>query len=269
MTQMRDSSVFETVKTWAMSRQDVAVGVTGSHSKGNPDRYSDFDLLVLSRVDPEPLRVEFRSDVVSKIGRCLAEFGAKHLGFNSMDVYYIIKDDHVIKIDVSFHSIASGLEVPEETKVLLDPNGLLSLCRKPAQLKVAEDELFEKLLGWAWFTHSRIERGEYFAAARSIDFSRETALLPLLLKRLGLPEEGHRRIESRLPKPEFNRLLATYPAGLTCGELRRAMDRFYELVADEAKALLHEEKVPGFLERLNEAMRLATLDRARNDLASY
>jgi hypothetical protein len=58
---------------------------------------------------------------------------------------------------------------------------------------------------------------------RALDFSREHALLPIILHRYSLPQDGHRRIEFRLKKLELARLCKTHPTKLGRRELMIAL----------------------------------------------
>lgn len=219
---------------WAEADGRLGLAIHGSAIKGGLDEFSDLDFTVHrgSQVSAQEVGKCFET-LVGSLGVPLARFFADHLGNSSTQILYFAVDEWVVKLDVAFVESGSHYRLPTESQVLLDPERLLAGMPRRAEEKVESQLLFEKLCGWMWFTYSRIERGELFAAARSIDFSRENALLPIILARLGLPQEGHRRIESRLPPEVLTALHGTYPTQLRRGDLYQALKQLFELVRDE------------------------------------
>jgi len=219
---------------WAQEDGRLGLAIHGSATKGGLDEFSDLDFTVVSGPQLGAREVAESFDrLVVTLGLPLARFFADHLGNSSTQILYFAAEDWVVKLDVAFVEAGSNYRLPVESQILLDPEQLLSAMPRRAEDKVDGQILLEKLCGWLWFTYSRIERGELFAAARSIDFSRENALLPLVLARLGLPQEGHRRIESRLPSTVLSALRATHPAQLVRTDLYAALKQLFELVRAE------------------------------------
>lgn len=219
---------------WAEADGRLGLAIHGSAIKGGLDEFSDLDFTVIrgSQVSAQEVAESFEA-LVESVGVPLTRFFADHLGSASTQILYFEVDEWVVKLDVAFVEPGSSYRLPPESQVLLDPERLLAAMPKRVEERVESRLLFEKLCGWMWFTYSRIERGELFAAARSIDFSRENALLPIMLARLELPQEGHRRIESRLPPDVLGALQGTYPMQLRRGDLYRALKQLFELVRDE------------------------------------
>lgn len=195
-----------------------AVAVTGSVARGSVDRYSDLDLVVV--VAPGEDHAVVAGDVegaLAGLGEPLAGFRATHLGRPGLVVAYVELDGRVVKVDVDVRPATATVDAPEA--VTVHGESRTTTTEGPDL-----DDLLVRAAGWTWFTHAKIMRGEYLTAARAIDFTREHALLPMLLHLLGLPQDGHRHVEARLPADELRRLYASHPARLERAELERAFD---------------------------------------------
>lgn len=207
--------VFDACYDWVVADGRVGLAVHGSLVKGGLDRYSDLDMTLAAAPDlPIAELVDAFDALIAGRGEVLAGFRADHLGFVNTRIAYIAIDEWVVKVDAQLLDSGSSPTLPSEALVLLDPVGALVGAKSEVAATPDIEILFGKLCGWFWFTYSRLARGELFAAARSIDFSREHALLPIVLHRLGLPQDGHRRIEERLPAELLAGLGRTHPRTL-------------------------------------------------------
>lgn len=211
--------------------------------KGGIDKFSDIDLSIVveSEKSLQDVKKQF-SEFVSDQGDILAHFSADHLQFHSTQIIYLGIDNWVVKLDVTIASNKDQLTLPPEAKAIVDRDGVLTNIRRNSTFTIDAFAFFEKLCGWLWYTYSRLERGEILAAARSIDFSREAALLPLILARLRLPQDGHRRLEQRLPIPLLALIQGTYPKALEREAILSALAQLHKLTLLELELSAVERK---------------------------
>src|SRR5438270_7948646 len=228
---------------WAEGEKDASLAVHGSIVMGGVDKFSDLDLSIASTSASALSAVtDSFGRFVSLQGDVLAHFKADHLRAEHTQIIYLDIDNWVVKFDVTIFAGGSEISLPPEALVIIDKGGVLTQAQRHSRPIPEVSILFEKLCGWLWFTFSRLERGEVFAAARSIDFSREEALLPIILARLGLPQDGHRRLEQRLPKLLLDMLLGTHPESLEPGAIFLALAQLYKVTLLELEQSCVEQR---------------------------
>ena len=172
--------------------------------------------------------------VLQSQGEVLASFQATHLRLPELLATYLVLDAWVVKVDVNV--VAPRAYAPPDPGELVVVHGPLQHFRlesRPARTEPLDlEDIGNRVRGWTWYTYSKIGRGELFEAARSIDFTREHAVLPPLLESKKLPRQGHRRIEQRLPASVLERLRESYPRELERDELLRALRALTAFFAD-------------------------------------
>lgn len=237
--------VYDACVEWASARR-FSVAVHGSLTKGGVDRYSDIDLTLAtpSSVAPAEAMEDF-DRMIAGLGTVMAHFRADHLGANQTLIAYLGIDEWVVKLDVKIVGGGALVDLPPEASIVADAEGAMALARYVEPTQPDLGPLFDKLTGWFWFTYSRLARGEYFAAARSIDFTREHALLPILLSQRGLPQDGHRRIEERLTPDLLDALRRTHPVAIEPDAIFEALRALHALTVEALEAsTLREEREP-------------------------
>ncbi len=148
-----------------------------SGAAGTADYWSDVDLELTE------IKGQAAADVaLQKIGAILdAErdvlswFPASHIGLNYLVVSIWRVGNGVAKADISI----GVMELPDQAL------SEFSLSRS---------------VGWIYYAHGRIERGEVLEAASAIDLIRDSLVLPVILREEECPAEGYRRAENRLDK---------------------------------------------------------------------
>ena len=245
--------LFDACYDWAVADGRIGLAVHGSLVKGGLDRYSDLDMTLAAAPDlPIGELADAFDALIAGRGKVLAGFRADHLGFVNTRIAYVAVDDWVVKVDAQLLDSGTPPTLPREALVLLDPVRALAGATSDAVATPDIEALFGKLCGWSWFTYSRLERGELFAAARSIDFSREHALLPIVLHRLGLPQDGHRRIEERLPAELLANLRGTHPRTLEKDVLFDALAALHAMTEAELRLATFDRRLAtqGMLESM-------------------
>jgi hypothetical protein len=227
-------NVLQRCLEWAEADGRLGLVVHGSLIKGGMDEFSDLDFTILSgqQMCMAEMLDSFER-LIETLGHPIVRFRADHVGRSDTQIIYLAIDNWVAKLDVRIVYANTPVNLPKEACALLDPEQLTAELREYETDILDTESLFEKLCGWLWFTYSRLERGEFFAAARSIDFSREHALLPIILSRLALPQDGHRRIEIRLPDLLLQAIERTYPKSLDRYSVFLALAELHDLTISE------------------------------------
>ncbi len=227
----------------ARERDDFSLGIFGSVASGECDEYSDLDLVCVRDPPGEArLTAEQFGAITGRIGDVLVQFDASHLGRSNMYVAYITHQGRMVKVDASMIVAGDVLALPTLPIKLHDPENRFGRVTFTVDVSVDARVLLEKMCGWLWYSFARIARGEYFAGARAIDYARENALLPVILHRLGFPQGGHRRIESRLPEALVTALRETHPDALEKDKLLACLEALYVLTRQELQ--LQENAFP-------------------------
>jgi len=224
--------VFEHCLNFFLRLPNCSIGVKGSLASGEVDFLSDIDFVIFSESMHLPQISSLLVKQISSIGKILSWFDAVHINKPNLFIFYLKVNDKIIKLDIEI------LVNTEIVSASLGKNFLILNDERRAfedQLKSKEDIpsfdlLYQKFSVWLWNIFCRIERGEYFQAARSIDFSREHALLPVIRKNLGLTiMDGHRRIEILFPPSIIDDLELTYPKQLAYIELIKSLFKLIEI----------------------------------------
>ena len=209
------------------------LGLKGSLKTGEVDVYSDIDFALAV---PDASRLaearDWVREVVCSAGRPLATFPATHLGMENLLIFFLETGGAVVKVDVGVLTREELLTGPDAL-ILHDPGGLLSVPRDAGPSGPPRDfsDLHQKFSGWVWYTYTKIGRGELLEAVDSLSTMRSWALLPCLQLAEGLPVEGYRRLEQRLPAGSLASLRRTFPASLERAELLRCLEEMIALFA--------------------------------------
>ena len=227
----------------SLEHLNVSFAVQGSYAVFESDSYSDLDffVVVIDHAALESIQTQFINHLKT-VGTTLAFFRASHLTKPNLCVFYIKIAEHLIKLDCEFVCLTDpAVCKPAKLLVLHDPVSVFKLL--PAQPKTDFNDIYNKFCVWMWFTYSKLSRGEFFRAARSIDYSREYSLLPVMRKRRNLPmNDGHCRVEFLFPPDDVERLKQTYPNALEKVEIYRALMALIDLFKCEWEMLELDNK---------------------------
>lgn len=194
------------------------LAVKGSLAAGNIDRFSDVDAVLITWEGPDEAARWLRSSLERK-GRVLALFPATHLGLDRLWIHFLEREGELVKVDVElvdgedWAGKPDGLLLadPERRSIDADTSaGGVPTSHHPVTL----NGIRHRFTGWTWYTYSKIARGELLEAYDSLGVMRSQALVATLLRLHGLPLEGYRRLESRLPASDYRAVLGTVPAAV-------------------------------------------------------
>lgn len=237
--------VFDRIIGRMSARNDVSLGISGSLATGLFDTWSDIDIEIIAHDDRavDEVLAWVNARTVNVAPR-LARFSADHVGLENILVTFFLEDGVVVKVDLYTLPVSEYLEL-NQTVLIRDPGGVVRAAAEahgPASDKPPNyRDLDQKLCGWLWYTHMKIERGEYLEAANSIEIMRCRALVPMLRGLAGLVQEGCRRLEFLLRGEWLARLSQTVPPGADAAALRAALlelGRFYVSLRPEISEVL-------------------------------
>lgn len=179
--------------------------LSGSLAFGERDRWSDVDLYIVADEQFDAV-FEERQHAAAGAGQPIAEFTV--LGSRGQSSDHIVLYSDLVKIDLMYYR-ARDVEPHRKwanALVLKDVKGCLSdVQERSRSLRVAplpDDELLrldQQFWVWAWYTFGKIMRGEYWEALTALHEIRSAAIVPLLLALAEQHDEGHRRLEAKLP----------------------------------------------------------------------
>lgn len=245
--------------------QGASVILTGSLANGTWDQYSDVDLEVVcdSAEDQAVLRDEVDT-LIRDSGVLLASFPATHIGMPNLLIYFVAIGNRLVKVDVNLTVNVAGEDRNGKGGLrLVESGGRGSQGRavrttQPSVCANIQDQFFtdahQKFVGWAWYTYTKIMRGELWEADDSLQVMRTRALLPALLLVRDLPKEGYRRAESRLTKDDLRRL------GHTRAD---RIDRECLMASLHSMIAMFESIAPAMRARLTDEFRGANLARMK------
>jgi hypothetical protein len=197
---------------------ELDIAIKGSLVSGEVDALSDIDLCINISNEDELLAVQLAFvEHMQEFAEVYTWFRAEHINMPNLLVFFLKVDDELVKVDAEIVCLQKQSQViPQKFLVLRDKSKVFETQPKEKQDEFDLSLMYRKFCAWQWFIYCKIARGELFHAARSIDFSRENALLVLIRVRLNLPAlDGHRRIEQLLPQVELEQLNTTYPTCLS------------------------------------------------------
>lgn len=200
-----------------LARPGVGLAVKGSTASGTVDAWSDLDLEVALPAGAGSADHAWARQVASSVGRIVCWFPADHIGLADLLIFFIDLDGAVVKLDLNLAGTGGGMVIRTAS------GGPPAPGSRPDTGRWTNEGLCRRFCGWSWYTWTKLARGEVVEAVDALACMRGRALLPLLQRLRGLPEEGCRRLEVRLARPDLDRLHATHPSGVDASEVRRAL----------------------------------------------
>lgn len=172
---------------------EMPLKLGGSALRGEADRWSDVDLALIVPAKQHREMVAHVYRELEALPQTFVLFHADHLNLPHLLICCLDFDDAVAKVDVEVRA-----DEPTESWA----------CAPPFWDR---EGLMQRACGWTWYTFTKIGRGELLEAADGLDLLRSRAVLPLWQEALGLPREGFRWGERRLPEDLQRRLWSSRP----------------------------------------------------------
>ncbi|MEV4599837.1 nucleotidyltransferase domain-containing protein [Amycolatopsis sp. NPDC049253] len=187
----------------------AGVAVGGSIAHGEPDEYSDVDVVVVVDDDAFDAVTAERFALIGSWIDLVAAFTGEHVGEPRLVI--TLTGPRLLHVDFKFVRVADFGERTSDPKILWERDG--ALTRALAAAPVAKDPLDEQWLEdrfWVWvhYAATKLGRGELFDVLGFLAFLRETVLGPLIAARAGGSPRGVRRLEFLAPE-EARELRAT------------------------------------------------------------
>ena len=197
--------------------------LSGSFADGQPDKFSDIDINILAEEEEREQIIKDHAELIQQVCKIAAVFPAIHLHDpNQIIVFY----EQSIPIHVDYlYRVAKELTPSQKYRnflIVLDRDGSLATWKETCQkVEIEKPPLQEELQyfevrfwGWCWYTDTKIERGELWEARDAIEYIRSNVIIALAYFKLGLPNEGARRLERKFPQEVIELLSKTAPIGL-------------------------------------------------------
>ncbi|GAA1980382.1 nucleotidyltransferase domain-containing protein [Catenulispora subtropica] len=207
-------------------RQDervAGVGLAGSLAGGNPDVYSDVDLVVA--VDDEAFDAVLaeRFALIGAWTELVAGFTGEHVGEPRLVITLV--GPPLLHVDFKFVRVSDFAERGADPELLWDRDGrlaeALAAC-PPAPRDFDPQWVEDRYWIWVHYAATKLGRGELFEVIGFLGYVREVVLGPLAALRAGAVPRGLRHLEAVAPQEAVD-LRATL-----CGHDR----------ADAARAIL-------------------------------
>jgi hypothetical protein len=202
-------------RVFEVARADERItggAITGSHSAGTEDRWSDVDTAfgVVDGVDPETVHRDW-TDVFEREWEVVHRFDLRRGG----TVYRVFLLSNALEVDVSL--------TPAGEFAKRGPNFRLVFGTSDEKPPTTPDP--DELIGWGWIyvlnARAAIDRGKLWQAAYFIAATRDYAL-SLASLRAGLPASYARGVD-KLPAEVTDRWRETLVRSVDPPELRRAL----------------------------------------------
>ncbi|MGC4941837.1 aminoglycoside 6-adenylyltransferase [Kribbella sp. DT2] len=230
----------------------LAVIVNGSVANGQPDEWSDLDLVVVC-ADP------YRSEVVAQgkdfaaaAGPLLVAFTGEHVGEPRLLI--ALYGPPVIHVDLKFMGLGDLGERVEDGLVLWQRHDSVQqqLDATSAAWPQPDAQWIEDRF-WVWihYVAAKIGRGELFEAVDGLGMIRSAALVPSIVARRTDRPTGVRRIEQLAPEmvPALARTVAMPDRADCLRALRAAVELYVEVRGDDVVQQTEAEKaVLGYLD---------------------
>lgn len=189
----------------------IGLAVGGSWITGQIDKFSDLDLIVVTR---ERISNDKSAMIAyaKRLGHFLTGFTGEHVG--EPRVLICLYDNPLLHVDLKFVTLQEFEHRVESPFILLDNHGQLQsmVDNTPSTFPYPDYQWIEDRF-WIWVHYAllKIGRGELFEALDFFGFLRMVVLGPLLHIKNGNLPRGVRKVETELSESDFNDLKITIP----------------------------------------------------------
>lgn len=215
----------------------VGLALSGSFAHGEPDEFSDIDLVVVVDDDHHPAVMARRREILANWVPLVAAFTGEHVG--EPRVVITMVGPPLLHVDFLFVSLADVAGVGTPPSVLWERDGLVSAAlaqRRPQPAGVDAQWIEDRFWTWVHYGATKLARGELFEVIDFLAFLRETVLGPFIARRAGLEPRGMRRLEALSPQgaESLRATLCRHEREDAARALRAAVALYREYVDDDA-----------------------------------
>ncbi|MFF8811702.1 nucleotidyltransferase domain-containing protein [Streptomyces pactum] len=187
-------------------RQDArvaGVALTGSLAGGNPDAYSDVDLVLVVEDAAYDAVLRERLALIGSWTSLVAGFTGEHVGEPRLIITLV--GPQLLHVDFLFVRVSDFAERPGDPEVLWDRDGLLAgaLARRAPATPASDLQwlqwIEDRFWVWVHYGATKLGRGELFETIGFLSYLRETVLGPLAARRVGAVPRGVRHLETVAP----------------------------------------------------------------------
>ncbi len=178
----------------------AGVAMAGSIARGNPDIYSDVDLIVVVDDEAFDAVMKERLTLIGSWTALVAGFTGEHVGEPRLIITLV--GPPLLHVDFKFVRASEFAERIEDPDILWDRDGSLAACLAAHPLAAAQyDQQWIEDRFWIWVHYgaTKLGRGELFEVIGFLGYLRETVLGPLAARRVGASPRGVRHLESIAP----------------------------------------------------------------------
>ncbi|MEU6490249.1 nucleotidyltransferase domain-containing protein [Streptomyces sp. NPDC046984] len=176
------------------------VAVAGSIAGGNPDIYSDVDLIVVIDDEAFDSVMKERLTLISSWAALVAGFTGEHVGEPRLIITLV--GPPLLHVDFKFVKASDFAKRVEDPDILWDRDGGLadSLAEHPPETSSFDFQWIEDRF-WIWVHYgaTKLGRGELFEVIGFLNYLREVVLGPLAALRAGATPRGVRHLETIAP----------------------------------------------------------------------
>ncbi len=210
----------------------LAVIVNGSVANGEPDEWSDLDLVIVC-ADPYRLEVVAQGkEFAAGVGPLLVAFTGEHVGEPRLLI--ALYGPPVVHVDLKFIGIGDLDERVEDGLVLWQRDDSVEqrLGTTRAAWPQPDPQWIEDRF-WVWihYVAAKIGRGEVFEAVDGLGMIRSAALVPMIVASRTDRPAGVRRVEQLAPElvPALGRTVALADRADCLRALRAAIELYGEV----------------------------------------
>lgn len=189
----------------------IGLAVAGSWLSNELDEYSDLDLILVTKHKMASHKERMMA-YAKKLGHLISGFTGEHVGEPRLLI--CLYDQPLLHVDIKFLTLEEFQMRVENPHLLIDKgNQLQKVINETTATFPYPDYQWIEDRFWTWIHYAllKIGRGEYFEAFDFMGFLRMVVFGPLLLIKNEQLPRGVRKVETHLPKEDFEALMATLP----------------------------------------------------------
>jgi predicted nucleotidyltransferase len=178
----------------------TGVAVAGSIAGGNPDIYSDVDLIVVIDDEAFDSVMKERLALIGAWATLVAGFTGEHVGEPRLIITLV--GPPLLHVDFKFVRASDFAERVEDPDILWDRDGGLAVSlaeHPPVPASLDLQWIEDRFWVWVHYGATKLGRGELFEVIGFLSYLREAVLGPLAVRRVGAIPRGVRHLESIAP----------------------------------------------------------------------